>query len=72
MDTHKRTVVKTITWRIIAVLTTVLVIYAWTKNWTISLASGLIANAMKTIFYYIHERVWNLTDFERIYKKKKK
>lgn len=66
MDTHKRTIFKTITWRIIATVTTVLTIYFWTTNWSISLGAGLIANLLKTIFYYIHERVWNWTDFGRL------
>ncbi|MCK5176312.1 MAG: DUF2061 domain-containing protein [Candidatus Aenigmarchaeota archaeon] len=66
MDTHKRTIVKTITWRIIATLTTVLTIYFWTNDWSLALGSGLVANALKTIFYYIHERAWNLTDFGRL------
>ena len=66
MDTHKRTIFKTITWRIIATVTTILTIYFWTNSWSVSLGSGLIANALKTLFYYIHERVWNLTDFGRL------
>ena len=65
MDTHKRTIIKTITWRIIATLTTVIIIYLWTDNWSIAFGSGLVANALKTIFYYIHERIWNRTDFGR-------
>ena len=66
MDTHKRTIFKTITWRIIATLTTVLTIYFWTYNWSIALGSGLLANAFKTILYYIHERIWNLSDLGRL------
>ncbi|NOQ37938.1 DUF2061 domain-containing protein [archaeon] len=66
MDTHKRTIVKTITWRIIATATTVLTIYLWTKDLSLALGSGLFANALKTIFYYIHERLWNKTDFGRL------
>ena len=65
MDTHKRTVLKTITWRIVATLTTVLVIYLWTNSWSLALGSGLVTNALKTIFYYIHERIWNLVNFGR-------
>lgn len=65
MDTHKRTIIKTITWRIVATLTTVIVIYLWTRDLSVALGSGLIANAFKTIFYYIHERLWNRSDFGR-------
>ena len=65
MDTHKRTIVKTITWRIIATLTTVIVIYLWIGDLAAALGSGLLANALKTIFYYAHERIWNKSDFGR-------
>ncbi|MCK5721336.1 MAG: DUF2061 domain-containing protein, partial [Gammaproteobacteria bacterium] len=30
-----------------------------------ALGSGLLANALKTIFYYAHERIWNKSDFGR-------
>jgi uncharacterized membrane protein len=66
MDTHKRSIYKTITWRIIATVTTVVVIYIWTKSWSISLISGIVANLIKTVFYYIHERLWNRTDYGRL------
>ena len=65
MDSHKRTIIKTITWRIIATSTTVAVIYIWTGDLSVALGSGLVANAFKTIFYYAHERVWNKSDFGR-------
>ncbi len=71
MDLHKRTIIKTITWRVIATVTTIVTIYIWTKSWSISMISGLVANGLKTIFYYIHERAWNLTDYGRVYKKAK-
>ena len=51
-DTHKRTLAKTITWRIIATATTIGIIYVWTGNASLSLASGLVANGLKTVFYY--------------------
>ena len=66
MDTHKRTIFKSITWRITATATTVLTIYFWTGSWSYALGSGLVANALKTIFYYIHERVWNTTNYGRV------
>ncbi len=66
MDTYKRSIYKTITWRIIATLTTIIVIYIWTKSWSISLVAGIVANVLKTVFYYIHERLWNRTDYGRL------
>ena len=65
MDTHSRTIMKTVTWRIIATVTTVSIILYFTNNWALSLSSGLAANVFKTAFYYAHERAWNLSDFGR-------
>ncbi|MBR9690677.1 DUF2061 domain-containing protein [Candidatus Woesearchaeota archaeon] len=59
MDKQIRTIYKSITWRIAAVVTTVLTIYVWTGDWRISLGSGIAANIIKAAFYYFHERVWN-------------
>lgn len=65
IDTHKRTIAKTITWRVIATTTTIAVIYMWTGDAAKAFGAGLVANAFKTIFYYIHERLWNRTHFGR-------
>ena len=65
MDQPKRTLFKTITWRIIALLITILVVYIYSGNAKHSLVIGLVANFFKMIFYYIHERVWNRVQFGR-------
>ncbi len=64
-ESHKRSIVKAITWRVIATATTLLVAYIWLGEWTTSIALALMANGIKAVFYYIHERVWNRTDFGR-------
>ena len=69
MDTHKRTILKSITWRVVAVFTTIFSIYYWTKSWSISLGSGLAANLLKAIFYYLHERFWNMSNIGRVNEK---
>lgn len=50
---------KTISWRIIATLTTISLIYIFTKEITLALGIGGIEIIAKMILYYIHERVWN-------------
>ncbi len=64
-ETHKRSIVKTMTWRVIATATTMLVAYIWLGEWTTSIALAIMANGIKAVLYYIHERVWNRTDFGR-------
>lgn len=66
MEQHKRTLVKTITWRLIALSTTIIVVYAYSGDVKESLVIGFVANALKMGFYYVHERVWNRIDFGRI------
>lgn len=56
--THKYTLAKTISWRIIAITITIIISYIVTKNFKIALEIGLAANIIKTVAYYIHERVW--------------
>lgn len=48
-ETHSRTLVKAITWRIIATL-----IAAWWVGFEIA----IIMNIVQTVAYYFHERVW--------------
>lgn len=65
MEHHKRTLVKTITWRIIALITTIVVVYIYSGDAKESLVIGFVANAVKMFLYYIHERMWNKSDFGR-------
>jgi len=66
IDHPKRTLVKTLTWRIIAFLTTIVIVYIYSRDVKESLVVGVTANLLKMIFYYVHERVWNRLEFGRI------
>ena len=57
-ETHKRTIAKTISWRIIATLTTALLVYIFTGNLTIAVEVGALEAVLKLLFYYLHERGW--------------
>ena len=58
MSTIKRSILKTVTWRIIGSIDTAVIIYFITGNWKFGLAVGGIEVMSKMILYYIHERVW--------------
>ena len=68
MEQHKRTFFKTMTWRLIALSITVVVVYVYSGDARESIVVGLTANAIKMAFYYIHERVWNRINFGRLEK----
>ena len=56
---HKRTFAKMLTWRVCASATTILLVFIFTKSWTLSLSVGVIEALVKSVVYYLHERFWN-------------
>jgi len=56
---------KAISWRIIATLTTVLLVFVFTRNFVISFGVGFLEFFSKILVYYLHERVWNLIQYGR-------
>ncbi|MBS7632822.1 DUF2061 domain-containing protein [Candidatus Bathyarchaeota archaeon] len=65
MEKHVRSLAKAISWRIVATLTTTLLVFVATGNLIISLGVGFWEFVLKIAVYYLHERVWNLLDFGR-------
>jgi len=59
MESKKRTVVRTVVWRVCAYCGTSLVIYIMTKDLSKSFSFGLIDHSIKLVFQYIYERLWN-------------
>jgi uncharacterized membrane protein len=49
METHKRTLLRAITWRVVATLVTA----AFT-----GLSGAIIINVVMTLAHYVHERIW--------------
>ena len=64
LDTKKISVIKTLTYRILAMITTTSVVWMATGTLKFALGVGLIDAMFKMVVYYSHERVW-----ERIKKK---
>ena len=58
-DSAIRSVVKTVSWRILATVTTVCVIYALTDDGDLAMTIGYLDATIKMGLYYFHERVWN-------------
>ena len=63
VETHSRTVMKTVSWRIVATLTTGITVYILTGEIFLSLSVIGIEVIAKILFYYLHERVWNLVQW---------
>ena len=64
-ETRKRSITKTITWRIIALSSTFIITYLFLGNFQQSLVITILLNFTAIVLYYIHERIWNLLNWER-------
>jgi len=60
--THIRHLAKTMTWRITATITTMLVAWFVTGDYTTGLTVGGIEFFVKMPIYYFHERAWYKTN----------
>ncbi|MGD8546179.1 MAG: DUF2061 domain-containing protein [Candidatus Bathyarchaeota archaeon] len=60
-----RSALKSISFRLVATLTTIALILAFTKNLVISFEIGIIEFFGKRLLYYLHERLWNKSQLGR-------
>ena len=58
-DLKKRTLVKTMSWRVTASLTTFLIAWILTGDLLIGVSIGSIEAIVKIFLNYYHERIWN-------------
>ncbi len=65
METHKRSLLKAVTWRFFASLITTVVVYLFTREVALSLGIGFTDAAVKILVYYAHERIWERINFGR-------
>jgi uncharacterized membrane protein len=62
----KRSGLKAISWRIIATSTGMFLVYFFTGQWELTAGFGIGDVVLKLLFYFLHERLWNMTKFGRI------
>ena len=55
----KRSLLKTISWRVIGTLDTILISWLITGVMTLALSIGTIELISKMVLYFFHERLWN-------------
>jgi uncharacterized membrane protein len=64
-ELKKRTITKTLTWRITASLTTFVIAWTLTGDLLIGISIGSIEAIAKIFLYYFHERIWNSISWAR-------
>jgi len=55
----KRTLVKTISWRVLGTVATIVISYVITGTLALAFSIGFIELISKLVLYYFHERTWN-------------
>ena len=58
-ETNKRSIVKGISWRLVATTTTVIIVYLFFGRLDLAIMAGLIESVLKVVLYWGHERVWH-------------
>ncbi len=58
MDSHKKTILKAISWRAIATLVLVVTVYLFTEKPMLSMGIAAADITVKFLLYYLHERIW--------------
>lgn len=61
-----RSVVKTISWRTVGTIDTIIISYFITGNIAMAASIGSIELVTKMILYYFHERAWNKIPLGRV------
>lgn len=58
-ESKKRTLAKTITYRILIIISDIIVLYLLTGSYDLTLTFVIASNAVTAVQYYFHERAWN-------------
>ncbi len=58
-DSSAKSLMKTISWRIVGTIDTMLIAYILTGEVSMALSIGSVEVFTKMVLYYLHERVWN-------------
>ena len=58
-ETPTRSVAKSVSWRILGTIDTVLISWIVTGETSVALSIGSIELVTKMILYFLHERAWN-------------
>ncbi|SHG83850.1 DUF2061 domain-containing protein [Flagellimonas flava] len=58
-ESPKRSIVKSLSWRIVGTLDTIIISWIITGTLTLAFSIGLVELVTKMVLYFFHERIWN-------------
>jgi len=57
-ETNTRSIVKGISWRVVATTTTIIIVYVFFGRLDLAIAAGVMETVFKVVLYWLHERAW--------------
>lgn len=66
MESHKRSIAKTVSWRIMATFITGAVTFLLTGRLDFAVTVGVADTLVKFFLYYFHERMWTRIRFGKV------
>jgi uncharacterized membrane protein len=64
--TIKRTIVKSLLYRLFVILTTYIMLLITGQNMTQAIIPTIIINCLWTLSYFVNERIWNSIDWGKV------
>ena len=58
MVSYKRHILKTVSWRILGTIDTIILSWLITGSWKLGLSIGGVEVITKMVLYFLHERAW--------------
>lgn len=58
MVSYKRHILKTISWRVLGTIDTIILSWLITGSWKLGLSIGGVEVITKMVLYFLHERAW--------------
>ena len=65
MESHRRSIAKTLSWRLVATVITAVVVWIVTESLQFAAVVGGVDTLLKLGAYYLHERLWNRVSLGR-------
>lgn len=62
-STKQRSFAKSLTWRLIAIISTFAIVYAFTGDISLATSLTVVSNIINFVLYYFHERAWLKIDW---------
>jgi len=59
MESRKRSLVKSIIWRVLGIVILGVITWLFTKSWKITTSVTVLFHVIRVVLYYFHERLWS-------------